>query len=171
MASEPHAVPESPHGHDRVEMPRPTIAPLVVSLGMALLATGIAFGLSFLIAGVVLLACGLGLWSGQLLPGRGHVLVDPGHLGQRAVALDQVGHAPFERVVQVCDRGRDRVEPPVPFRVGIAQRDAWLRQMRRAVDSLNLDPADDATLWTYLERAAFFMVNVDEEAPGRQFLT
>ena len=58
-----------------------------------------------------------------------------------------------------------------PFRVGIAERDAWLRQMRRAVDSLNLDPADDATLWNYLERAAFFMVNVDEEAPGRQFLT
>jgi hemoglobin len=58
-----------------------------------------------------------------------------------------------------------------PFRVGIAERDAWLRQMRRAVDSLNLDPADDATLWNYLERAAFFMVNVDEEAAGRQFLT
>ena len=58
-----------------------------------------------------------------------------------------------------------------PFRVGIAERDAWLRQMRRAVDSLNLDPADDTTLWNYLERAAFFMVNVDEEAPGRQFLT
>jgi hemoglobin len=57
-----------------------------------------------------------------------------------------------------------------PFRVGIAERDAWLRHMRRAVDSLNLDPADDATLWNYLERAAFFMVNVDEEAPGRQFL-
>ena len=58
-----------------------------------------------------------------------------------------------------------------PFRVGIAERDAWLRQMRHAVDSLNLDPADDETLWNYLERAAFFMVNVDEDAPGRQFLT
>ena len=58
-----------------------------------------------------------------------------------------------------------------PFRVGIAERDAWLRQMRRALDTLNLDPADDATFWNYLERAAFFMVNVDEEAPGHQFLT
>ena len=58
-----------------------------------------------------------------------------------------------------------------PFRVGIAERDAWLRHMRQAIDSLNLDPDDDATLWNYLERAAFFMVNVDEEAPGRQFLT
>jgi hemoglobin len=58
-----------------------------------------------------------------------------------------------------------------PFRVGIAERDAWLRQTRRALDTLNLDPADDATFWNYLERAAFFMVNVDEEAPGHQFLT
>ena len=78
MTSEPHAAPESgaPHGHDAhnaVEMPRQTVAPLVASLGMGLLATGVAFGLSFLIAGVVLLAIGLGMWSGQMLPGRGHV--------------------------------------------------------------------------------------------------
>jgi hemoglobin len=46
-----------------------------------------------------------------------------------------------------------------PFRIGTAERDAWLRHMRRAVDSLGL-PADlHATLWNYLERAAFFMVN------------
>jgi len=48
-----------------------------------------------------------------------------------------------------------------PFRIGFAERDAWLHQMRRAVDSLDLDPADDATLWTYLERAALFMVNAE----------
>jgi hemoglobin len=46
-----------------------------------------------------------------------------------------------------------------PFRIGLAERDAWLRHMRHAVDSLRL-PADlHATLWEYLERAAFFMVN------------
>ena len=50
-----------------------------------------------------------------------------------------------------------------PFRIGVAERDAWLTHMRRAVDSLGLDPADDATLWTYLERAALFMVNAVEE--------
>ncbi len=49
-----------------------------------------------------------------------------------------------------------------PFRVGPAERDAWLRQMRRAVDSANLDPEADETLWTYLERAAHFMVNIEE---------
>ena len=49
-----------------------------------------------------------------------------------------------------------------PFRVGIAERDAWLRHMRHAVDVLELDPELDKMLWDYLERAAFFMVNVDE---------
>jgi hemoglobin len=45
------------------------------------------------------------------------------------------------------------------FRVDVAARDAWLRHMRHAVDSLGL-PADlHDTLWSYLERAAFFMVN------------
>ena len=51
-----------------------------------------------------------------------------------------------------------------PFRIGPAERDAWLRHMRRAVDSLNLPPDQDATLWDYLERAAHFMVNTFDEA-------
>jgi hemoglobin len=51
-----------------------------------------------------------------------------------------------------------------PFRIGVAERDAWLRHMRRAVDSLGL-PADlRTTLWDYLERAAYFMVNVTDPA-------
>lgn len=50
-----------------------------------------------------------------------------------------------------------------PFRVGPTERDAWLRHMRDAVDSLDLDPALDRTLWEYLERAAMFMVNTLDE--------
>ncbi len=50
-----------------------------------------------------------------------------------------------------------------PFRIGAAERDAWLRHMRRAVESINLEPETEATLWSYLERAAFFMVNVEDE--------
>jgi hemoglobin len=46
-----------------------------------------------------------------------------------------------------------------PFPIGPAERDAWLRHMRRAVDSLHLAPEQDARLWDYLERAAQFMVN------------
>jgi hemoglobin len=46
-----------------------------------------------------------------------------------------------------------------PFRVGPAERDAWLRHMRDAVDSLELPEPHRSALWDYLERAAHFMVN------------
>lgn len=63
-----------------------------------------------------------------------------------------------------AQRGHPRLRMRhAPFRVGPAERDAWLRHMRRAVDSLNLPVEQDATLWSYLERAAFFMVNTFEE--------
>jgi hemoglobin len=50
-----------------------------------------------------------------------------------------------------------------PFKVGPAARDAWLRHMRDAVDSLGLPPEPEAVLWAYLERAAFSMVNSFED--------
>lgn len=46
-----------------------------------------------------------------------------------------------------------------PFRIGPAERDAWLRHMRRALDSLELPKEQDQVFWEYLERAAYFMVN------------
>jgi hemoglobin len=49
------------------------------------------------------------------------------------------------------------------FKVNPAARDAWLSHMRDAVDSLGLSPEHEATLWTYLERAAFSMVNTFED--------
>jgi hemoglobin len=49
-----------------------------------------------------------------------------------------------------------------PFTVGPTQRDAWLRHMRTALDSLDLDPQHEQTLWQYLERAALHMVNTFE---------
>src|SRR5262249_11611089 len=55
-------------------------APLVLALGLTLLAAGVAFGLAFLVGGAVLIVASLGLWIAQLLPGRGHVhepLVEP----------------------------------------------------------------------------------------------
>jgi hypothetical protein len=60
-------------GHVAVEMPRPTAAPIVVSLGLALCGAGIATGLILLLAGAAMLLVGLCMWIGQLLPGRGHV--------------------------------------------------------------------------------------------------
>jgi hemoglobin len=51
-----------------------------------------------------------------------------------------------------------------PFRVGPAERDAWLSHMRHAIDVLGLPPEQDATLWQYIERAAYFMVNTLDES-------
>jgi hemoglobin len=53
-----------------------------------------------------------------------------------------------------------------PFRIASAERDAWLRQMRRAVDAIELAPEHEAVLWEYLERAAHFMINTEDEAPS-----
>jgi hemoglobin len=47
-----------------------------------------------------------------------------------------------------------------PFPINSAARDAWLRHMRAALDSLDLAPEQDATLWTYLQSAADSLRNV-----------
>jgi hypothetical protein len=55
-----------------VEMPRPTIAPMALALGMVLLAAGAPLGLPFSIVGAFIFVTGLSIWVGELLPGRGH---------------------------------------------------------------------------------------------------
>lgn len=52
------------------------------------------------------------------------------------------------------------------FAIGPAQRDAWLRHMRAALDELNLDPGHDAQLWDYLQMAAHSLVNQPGERGG-----
>ncbi|WP_225668053.1 MULTISPECIES: globin [unclassified Arthrobacter] len=51
----------------------------------------------------------------------------------------------------------------MPFTVSPQARDHWLTHMRAAVDSLDLAPLHEATLWDYLERAAHSMVNSADE--------
>jgi hemoglobin len=46
-----------------------------------------------------------------------------------------------------------------PFAVGERERTAWLGHMRAALDSLELPPEQAATLWNYLEMAAFSLQN------------
>jgi hemoglobin len=46
-----------------------------------------------------------------------------------------------------------------PFKVDFDARDRWLSHMRKAVDSLELPPLYEQTLWDYFERAAHSMVN------------
>jgi hemoglobin len=41
-----------------------------------------------------------------------------------------------------------------PFTIDEAARDAWLRHMRAALDSLDLAPAYEQELWNYLRMAA-----------------
>lgn len=55
-----------------VEMPKPTAAPLVLAVGIVLMALGVATSLAFLAVGAVLLVLGLARWISQLLPGQGH---------------------------------------------------------------------------------------------------
>jgi len=54
------------------------------------------------------------------------------------------------------------------FSIGEAERDAWLRHMRTALDEIALDPEHDAELWQYLVMAAHSLVNKAPEAapPG-----
>jgi hemoglobin len=47
-----------------------------------------------------------------------------------------------------------------PFAVNVAARDAWLRHMRTALDSLELAPQYDQVMWDYFTRAADSMRNV-----------
>ena len=58
------------------------------------------------------------------------------------------------------ERGHPRLRMRhAPFPIGPKAREAWLGHMRRAVDSLELAPMDEAELWDYLERAAHAMLN------------
>jgi hemoglobin len=52
------------------------------------------------------------------------------------------------------------------FAIGEAERDAWLRHMRTALDELELDPALDAQLWEYLVMAAHSLVNQPARSGG-----
>ncbi|QNA92583.1 globin [Microbacterium sp. Se5.02b] len=59
----------------------------------------------------------------------------------------------------------------MPFHIDTDARDRWLRHMRTAVDEAQLSPLHESTLWDYLERAAYAMVNTFEPsgigaAPG-----
>lgn len=82
-----------PDDQATVEMPKPTVAPMVLSLGIALLAAGVALSAAFLFAGGLLFVVGLAMWIGQLLPGRGHwreLRVDPALRPQPTVATGEV---------------------------------------------------------------------------------
>lgn len=50
-----------------------------------------------------------------------------------------------------------------PFAIGQVERDAWLRHMRAAVESLHLAPAVRSALLDYFETASTAMINRQAE--------
>src|SRR5262249_62357077 len=89
-------VSERPPGPAAVTMPQATAAPVVLSLGLVLLAAGVPLGLAFLLAGAVVFLAGLGIWIGELLPGRGHV-----HEAVESAAFGRPVLARLEQVAQI----------------------------------------------------------------------
>ena len=58
------------------------------------------------------------------------------------------------------ERGHPRLRMRhAPFRIGLRERDAWLRAMRVALDEADLADAHRAQLWSYLESTANHMIN------------
>ena len=59
-----------------------------------------------------------------------------------------------------AQRGHPRLRMRhAPFHIGPAARDRWVTLMMAAVDGLDLEPADDAELRTYLVTAALSLQN------------
>lgn len=95
---------------ESVVVPRPTVAPLVLVLGMAMLAAGIVTNIAFMVVGAVVLIFGLGLWIAQLVPGR----------GQHREPMVEPTHRPRPVTVKVGGVGRMREgEPGFRFRLPI----------------------------------------------------
>ncbi|HVQ88898.1 MAG TPA: globin [Actinomycetes bacterium] len=66
------------------------------------------------------------------------------------------------------ERGHPRLRMRhAPFRVDELARDHWLMHMEKAVDSLDLSPADKDELWANLTMAAHSLVNTFDEPDGR----
>jgi hemoglobin len=60
-------------------------------------------------------------------------------------------------------RGHPRLRARhAPFRIDVAAKDAWLVNMRAALDEVALAPEADKVLWDYLTVAADMLVNTPE---------
>ena len=51
-----------------------------------------------------------------------------------------------------------------PFEVTPQSRDRWLVHFRAGLDAVDLTPEQDAQFWTYVQRAAEFMINRPDPA-------
>ncbi|MHB1424198.1 MAG: hypothetical protein ACYC3I_13565 [Gemmataceae bacterium] len=77
------------HERQSVEMPRPNVWPMVLGLGVVLMAAGVALNVAFAVVGIAIFSVGLAGWIGQLLPGRGHhheEMVEPARRARQVTA-------------------------------------------------------------------------------------
>ena len=59
-----------------------------------------------------------------------------------------------------AERGHPRLRMRhFPFAIGQAERDAWMRHMRAAVEAERFPPELEAALLDYFDRAAIFLIN------------
>jgi hypothetical protein len=71
MSSDPEVI-SSEEPAEFVELPRPTVAPMVLALGLTMLAAGVATNPAFLVVGAAIFLTGLGLWIAELAPRGEH---------------------------------------------------------------------------------------------------
>jgi hypothetical protein len=60
-----HGAHDGAHAHEHIHLPPPSISPLVVSLGLAVILLGLIFNVFILGIGVLILVGGLALWLAQ----------------------------------------------------------------------------------------------------------
>ncbi|RJK97130.1 globin [Vallicoccus soli] len=104
-----------------------------------------------------------GVWEDPVLRPLYPEQDDPGPARERlTLFLEQYWGGPRTYSEQ---RGHPRLRMRHgPFRIGTAERDAWLRRMRVAVDEARLAPDAERALWDYLVMAADSLVNVQVDA-------
>jgi hypothetical protein len=87
MSDAPRQVNDHERDDGAIELPAPTVAPLVFALSIALLAAGVAMSLAFVAVGAILFVVGLSMWISQLISGRGHVHEPRVELARRPRAI------------------------------------------------------------------------------------
>src|SRR5262245_34845571 len=101
-----------PRGADEIEMPRPTIAPMVLALGIVLLCAGLALNIAFSVVGAVVFGVGLVVWVDHLLPGRGHLHVPLAQPEERPLPI-----APAPGTVEQLQAGMPGYRMRLPLKV------------------------------------------------------
>jgi hypothetical protein len=93
-------------------MPRPTAAPLILAVGIVLIAMGVATSLAFVPVGVIVFIVGLARWINQLLPNLGHI-----HEPKVEAALRAKTVKPVPGGVQHLQRGMPGYRLRLPAKV------------------------------------------------------